>query len=156
MRSLAQRSAQAAKEIKGLIEESVTRVNAGSQLVGTAGDTMSDIVGAVTRVTDIMGEIASASDEQSRGIDQVGHAVTEMDRVTQQNAALVEESAAAAASLEAQASRLSQSVAVFHIPRTAAPAAQRLTESRKPQPLRSPARKAATAAPASDTNWETF
>ncbi|KAA5970783.1 methyl-accepting chemotaxis protein [Pantoea sp. M_9] len=156
VRSLAQRSAQAAKEIKGLIEESVTRVNAGSQLVGTAGDTMSDIVGAVTRVTDIMGEIASASDEQSRGIDQVGHAVTEMDRVTQQNAALVEESAAAAASLEAQASRLSQSVAVFHIPRTAAPAAQRLTESRKPQPLRSPVRKTATAAPASDANWETF
>lgn len=93
VRNLAQRSAQAAKEIKGLIDDSVNRVNVGSQLVGTAGETMSDIVSAVTRVTDIMGEIASASDEQSRGIDQVGQAVTEMDRVTQQNASLVEESA---------------------------------------------------------------
>ena len=89
VRSLAQRSAQAAKEIKSLIEDSVNRVNAGSQLVGTAGETMSDIVNAVTRVTDIMGEIASASDEQSRGIDQVGQAVTEMDRVTQQNLSLI-------------------------------------------------------------------
>ena len=70
VRNPAQRSAQAAKEIKGLIDDSVSRVNAGSQLVGTAGDTMQDIVGAVTRVTDIMGEIASASDEQSRGIDR--------------------------------------------------------------------------------------
>lgn len=154
VRSLAQRSAQAAKEIKELIEESVTRVNAGSQLVGSAGETMSDIVGAVTRVTDIMGEIASASDEQSRGIDQVGHAVTEMDRVTQQNAALVEESAAAAAALEAQASRLSQSVAVFHIPRTM-PITTARNASLPPEPTRSPARKVA-AASSSEANWETF
>ncbi|MFH8134800.1 methyl-accepting chemotaxis protein [Pantoea osteomyelitidis] len=152
VRSLAQRSAQAAKEIKGLIEDSVNRVNTGSTLVGTAGDTMSDIVSAVTRVTDIMGEIASASDEQSRGIDQVGQAVTEMDRVTQQNASLVEESASAAASLEEQASRLSQSVAVFKIPRgqvlkAAAPLAK--------APVLAAPRKA-LAAPAGDANWETF
>jgi len=156
VRNLAQRSAQAAKEIKGLIDDSVNRVNVGSQLVGTAGETMSDIVSAVTRVTDIMGEIASASDEQSRGIDQVGQAVTEMDRVTQQNASLVEESAAAAASLEDQASRLSQSVSVFKIQRGALQ--QTLT---KHLPIAAPAtaalapRKALTA-PVSDTHWETF
>jgi len=150
VRSLAQRSAQAAKEIKSLIEDSVNRVNAGSQLVGTAGDTMSEIVGAVTRVTDIMGEIASASDEQSRGIDQVGQAVTEMDRVTQQNASLVEESASAAASLEDQASRLSQSVAVFTIPR----AAQAARVASRAVPA-APVRKA-LAAPAGGDNWETF
>ncbi|AVV38213.1 methyl-accepting chemotaxis protein [Pantoea vagans] len=155
VRSLAQRSAQAAKEIKGLIDDSVNRVSVGSQLVGTAGETMSDIVSAVTRVTDIMGEIASASDEQSRGIDQVGQAVTEMDRVTQQNASLVEESAAAAASLEDQASRLSQSVSVFKIKREARPT---LT---KHLPIASTATKAlaprkALTATVSDTNWETF
>ncbi len=87
----------------------------GSVLVESAGETMGDIVNAVTRVTDIMGEIASASDEQSRGIDQVGQAVAEMDRVTQQNASLVEESASAAAALEEQASMLTQSVAVFRL-----------------------------------------
>jgi methyl-accepting chemotaxis protein-1 (serine sensor receptor) len=152
VRNLAQRSAQAAKEIKGLIEDSVNRVNNGSQLVGTAGETMNDIVGAVTRVTDIMGEIASASDEQSRGIDQVGQAVTEMDRVTQQNASLVEESAAAAASLEEQASRLSQAVSVFHIPR--ASQAQPGKASMVRQTTSVP-RKAA-AAPMSEGNWETF
>jgi len=151
VRNLAQRSAQAAKEIKGLIEDSVNRVNNGSQLVGTAGETMNDIVGAVTRVTDIMGEIASASDEQSRGIDQVGQAVTEMDRVTQQNASLVEESAAAAASLEEQASRLSQSVSVFRIPR----AAQAQPKASTVRQIASAPRKAA-AAPVSDGNWETF
>ncbi|UIM99661.1 methyl-accepting chemotaxis protein [Yersinia ruckeri] len=113
VRNLAQRSAQAAKEIKGLIEDSVNRVDMGSVLVESAGETMGDIVNAVTRVTDIMGEIASASDEQSRGIDQVGQAVTEMDRVTQQNASLVEESASAAAALEEQASLLTQSMSVF-------------------------------------------
>ncbi len=90
-------------------------MDVGSALVESAGETMAEIVSAVTRVTDIMGEIASASDEQSRGIDQVGLAVAEMDRVTQQNAALVEESAAAAAALEEQASRLTEAVAVFRI-----------------------------------------
>ncbi len=113
VRTLAQRSAQAAKEIKGLIDDSGDRVDAGSALVNQAGETMAEIVNAVTRVTDIMGEIASASDEQSRGIDQVGQAVAEMDRVTQQNASLVQESAAAAAALEEQSARLSEAVAVF-------------------------------------------
>ena len=120
VRTLAQRSAQAAKEIKALIDDSGNRVNAGTALVHEAGETMAEIVSAVTRVTDIMGEIASASDEQSRGIDQVGQAVAEMDRVTQQNASLVEESASAAAALEEQAARLNQTVAVFKVSRRTA------------------------------------
>ncbi|KGT90539.1 chemotaxis protein [Erwinia typographi] len=155
VRNLAQRSAQAAKEIKGLIEDSVARVDSGTTLVGTAGETMSDIVNAVTRVTDIMGEIASASDEQSKGIDQVGTAVTEMDRVTQQNASLVEESATAAAALEDQASRLTQAVAVFRLrkdPGINPVAARTLPASR---PALSTARKIA-APVASEGNWETF
>ncbi|MFH8134799.1 methyl-accepting chemotaxis protein [Pantoea osteomyelitidis] len=153
VRSLAQRSAQAAKEIKGLIEDSVSRVDTGSVLVESAGETMSDIVSAVTRVTDIMGEIASASDEQSRGIDQVGQAVTEMDRVTQQNASLVEESASAAASLEEQASRLSQSVAVFKIPRGQALKAAPVVKSPR---AGAPRKALATSGSSSDANWETF
>ncbi|HCR5522099.1 TPA: HAMP domain-containing protein, partial [Shigella flexneri] len=115
VRNLASRSAQAAKEIKALIEDSVSRIDTGSVLVESAGETMNNIVNAVTRVTDIMGEIASASDEQSRGIDQVALAVSEMDRVTQQNASLVQESAAAAAALEEQASRLTQAVSAFRL-----------------------------------------
>ncbi|ORM65574.1 methyl-accepting chemotaxis protein [Pantoea rwandensis] len=157
VRSLAQRSAQAAKEIKGLIEDSVSRVNTGSVLVESAGETMTNIVNAVTRVTDIMGEIASASDEQSRGIDQVGLAVNEMDRVTQQNAALVEESATAAAALEDQASRLKQSVAVFNIGKEFV--AQAVNVTTAPKLLRPSAAKA-LAQPAgarnADENWETF
>ena len=157
VRSLAQRSAQAAKEIKGLIEDSVSRVNTGSVLVESAGETMTNIVNAVTRVTDIMGEIASASDEQSRGIDQVGLAVNEMDQVTQQNAALVEESATAAAALEDQASRLKQSVAVFNIGKEFV--AQAVNVSTAPKTLR-PAAAKALAQPAgarsADDNWETF
>ena len=93
VRSLAQRSAQAAKEIKGLIEDSVSKVGAGSQQVERAGATMQEIVASVKRVTDIMGEISAASEEQSSGIDQVNRAVSQMDEVTQQNAALVEEAA---------------------------------------------------------------
>ncbi|CUJ37890.1 methyl-accepting chemotaxis protein [Achromobacter kerstersii] len=115
VRSLAQRSAQAAKEIKGLIEDSVTKVGAGSQQVERAGATMQEIVASVKRVTDIMGEISAASEEQSGGIDQVNRAVSQMDEVTQQNAALVEEAAAAAGSLQEQAERLVQAVAVFKI-----------------------------------------
>ncbi|WP_321784650.1 methyl-accepting chemotaxis protein [Paraburkholderia sp. J94] len=115
VRSLAQRSSAAAKEIKALIDNSVERVQAGSALVDEAGRTMTEIIGAVQRVTDIMGEIAAASQEQSSGIDQVARAVTQMDEVTQQNAALVEEAAAAAQSLEDQASRLRAAVAVFHL-----------------------------------------
>ena len=152
VRNLAQRSAQAAREIKSLIEDSVSRVDVGSTLVESAGETMDEIVNAVTRVTDIMGEIASASDEQSRGIDQVGLAVAEMDRVTQQNASLVEESAAAAAALEEQASRLTQAVAVFHIQQEQQRA--RSVASVKSVSTTVQPRKAAVAE--TGDNWETF
>ncbi|EKC9660771.1 methyl-accepting chemotaxis protein II [Escherichia coli] len=153
VRNLASRSAQAAKEIKALIEDSVSRVDTGSVLVESAGETMNNIVNAVTRVTDIMGEIASASDEQSRGIDQVALAVSEMDRVTQQNASLVQESAAAAAALEEQASRLTQAVSAFRL------AASPLTN--KPQTPSRPASEQPPAQPRlriaeQDPNWETF
>ena len=154
VRNLAQRSAQAAREIKSLIEDSVGRVEMGSTLVERAGETMDEIVNAVTRVTDIMGEIASASDEQSRGIDQVGLAVVEMDRVTQQNAALVEESAAAAAALEEQASRLTQAVAVFHIQQERMNTFEHAATKNVAPPAMAIARKA-SAATASDS-WETF
>ncbi|WP_105596918.1 methyl-accepting chemotaxis protein [Cronobacter turicensis] len=153
VRNLAQRSAQAAKEIKGLIEDSVSKVDVGSTLVESAGETMGEIVSAVTRVTDIMGEIASASDEQSRGIDQVGLAVAEMDRVTQQNASLVEQSAAAASALEEQASRLTQSVAVFRISQSAQ------GKPRSVSPVQASVAPVATQKPAvahSSDNWETF
>ncbi|MCP3728279.1 methyl-accepting chemotaxis protein [Paraburkholderia sp. CNPSo 3272] len=106
VRSLAQRSASAAKEIKELINDSAEKVQSGSQLVGRAGTTMEEILQAVRRVTDIMGEISAASEEQSGGIEQVNRAVTQMDTVTQQNAALVEQAAAAAASLEEQTRQL--------------------------------------------------
>ncbi|EDK4251541.1 methyl-accepting chemotaxis protein II [Salmonella enterica] len=151
VRNLAQRSAQAAREIKSLIEDSVSRVDVGSTLVESAGETMDEIVNAVTRVTDIMGEIASASDEQSRGIDQVGLAVAEMDRVTQQNASLVEESAAAAAALEEQASRLTQAVAVFRIH-------QQQQRAREVAAVKTPAAVSSPKAAVADgsDNWETF
>jgi methyl-accepting chemotaxis protein len=115
VRSLAQRSAEAAKEIKGLISRNVEQVEQGTALVDRAGKTMDDIVGSIKRVSDIVGEISSATTEQSSGIQQVGEAVTQMDKVTQQNAALVEESAAAAESLETQARKLVQAVAVFKL-----------------------------------------
>ncbi|HFL5337183.1 TPA: methyl-accepting chemotaxis protein [Escherichia coli] len=149
VRNLAQRSAQAAREIKSLIEDSVGKVDVGSTLVESAGETMAEIVSAVTRVTDIMGEIASASDEQSRGIDQVGLAVAEMDRVTQQNAALVEESAAAAAALEEQASRLTEAVAVFRIQ-------QQQREASAVVKTVTPATPRKMAVADSEENWETF
>ncbi|KWZ44255.1 hypothetical protein WS72_16260 [Burkholderia savannae] len=123
VRSLAQRSATAAKEIKQLIDASVERVHNGSALVGQAGETMTEILQAVRRVTDIMGEIAAASEEQSSGISQVGRAVTQMDEMTQQNAALVEEAAAAASSLQEQAARLRESVSAFQVGDGAAAAA---------------------------------
>lgn len=152
VRNLAQRSAGAAKEIEGLISESVTLIGKGSSEVSHAGNTMTDIVDAVRRVTDIMAEIAAASDEQSRGIQQVSLAVTEMDNVTQQNASLVEEASAAASSLEEQASRLTQAVAAFHLndnaPRRAAPTSQ----NNQPKAL-APAPRPALA---SGDNWETF
>ena len=115
VRNLAQRSAAAAKEIKGLIGHSVEQVENGSKQVGEAGQTMDEIVNSIKHVTDIMSEITAASVEQSQGIEQVNLAITQMDEVTQQNAALVEEAAAAAESLEEQAQNLSTSVAVFKI-----------------------------------------
>ena len=115
VRSLAQRSAEAAKEIKGLIVASVERVEAGSKLVADAGQTMDEIVGSVKRVSDVIGEISTASSEQSDGIGQVGVAITQLDQMTQQNAALVEESTAAAESLRQQAQRLNEALAGFRL-----------------------------------------
>lgn len=115
VRSLAGRSAGAAKEIKGLITASVERVEQGTQLVDRAGETMGEVVSAIRRVTDIVGEISAASNEQASGVAQVGEAVTQMDQATQQNAALVEQSAAAAASLKTQATQLVDAVAVFRL-----------------------------------------
>jgi len=113
VRTLAQRSANAAKEIKSLIDDSVGQVSNGSALVRQAGQTMSEIVSSVQRVTDIMGEISTASQEQSAGIEQVNHTVTQMDEATQQNAALVEEATASARSMESQAGELARAVASF-------------------------------------------
>jgi methyl-accepting chemotaxis protein-1 (serine sensor receptor) len=113
VRSLAQRSATAAREIKGLISDSVGKVDAGSQLVGNSGKSLADIVSGVAKVTNIVGEIAAATSEQSTGIDQINHAIANMDTATQQNAALVEESAAAAKSMQQQAQRLQELVSFF-------------------------------------------
>ncbi|MFD1840427.1 methyl-accepting chemotaxis protein [Paracidovorax cattleyae] len=161
VRSLAQRSAGAAKEIKELITASVERVESGAQLADRAGSTMTEVVGSIRRVTDIMGEISAASSEQSAGVAQVGEAVTQMDQTTQQNAALVEEMAAAASSLRSQAQDLVQAVSVFRLasdgpqavvaavpsvtaaPAVPAPAAARPSApARKPSPakVRAPAR----------------
>ncbi|MBE0490084.1 MAG: Tar ligand binding domain-containing protein [Halomonas sp.] len=134
VRNLASRSAEAAKEIKTLIESSVAQVQAGSSLDENAGETMDEVVQAVRRVTDIMDEISAASQEQSDGIEQVSQAVGQMDQVTQQNAALVQEASAAASSLEEQAGRLEQAVARFRLAGEAAriasePAPEALTLS---------------------------
>ena len=115
VRNLAQRSAGAAKEIKGLIGDSVDKVGVGARLVDQAGATMGEVVASVQRVTAIMGEITVASKEQSAGIDQVNDAIIHIDEITQQNAALVEEAAAAAASLQEQADNLSRVVSVFKL-----------------------------------------
>ncbi len=115
VRSLAGRSAEAAKEIKALIHASVERVEQGTTLVDKAGTTMTEVVASIRRVTDIVGQISAASSEQSLGVSQVGEAITEMDQATQQNAALVEQSAAAAEGLKAQAGQLVQAVAVFRL-----------------------------------------
>ncbi|MEA9658181.1 methyl-accepting chemotaxis protein [Xanthomonas campestris pv. raphani] len=139
VRTLAQRSSDAAKEIKDLIDDSVQRVAEGSALVHTAGKTMGDVVASVQRVTDIMGEISAASQEQSAGIEQVNQTITHMDETTQQNAALVEEATAAARSMEEQAEQLTDAVAIFKIDarqtrsantRTAEPVAQLLNKVR--------------------------
>jgi hypothetical protein len=145
VRSLAGRSADAAKEIKSLINASVERVEHGTALVDKAGVTMTEVVSSIKRVTDIMGEISAASNEQALGVAQVGEAVTQMDQTTQQNAALVEQMAAAASSLKSQAQELVQTVAVFQLGNTPALRAgtaprQVLSPIRTPLP---PARKLA-------------
>ncbi|UIN19957.1 methyl-accepting chemotaxis protein [Herbaspirillum frisingense] len=142
VRSLAQRSAAAAKEIKSLIDDSVDKVEAGSQLVEQAGATMSEVVTSVQRVTDIVGEIAEASREQSTGIEQVNRAITQMDEVTQQNAALVEEAAAAAQSLQAQATNLVAAVSIFKIDAHQVASA---SVKARPMPKAAPAPQAAPA-----------
>ena len=180
VRSLAGRSAQAAKEIKALINTSVERVEQGTALVDQAGVTMAEVVGSIRRVTDLMGEISAASNEQSQGVSQVGEAVVQMDQVTQQNAALVEEMAAAASSLESQAQELVKSVSVFKLDpgqgaammRPASPrpinrapisstAPRKLASSIKPKPLShsnaaSIAGPAKVGAKAAGDEWESF
>jgi methyl-accepting chemotaxis protein len=154
VRNLAQRSAQAAKEIKGLIGASVDKVESGSRLVANAGETMQEIVGSVQRVTDIIGEITAAAAEQSEGIGQVNTSVVQLDQMTQQNAALVEQSAAAAESLKHQAATLAKAVGTFKLDASgaAAPAlrseAPVKTESAKTEPKpRAPAAPVAKPAP---------
>ena len=142
VRTLAQRSAQAAKEIKQLIEDSVGKVSIGSGQVERAGTTMQEIVASVKRVTDIMGEITAASEEQSTGIDQVNRAVTQMDEVTQQNAALVEESAAAALSLKDQSDQLIKVVSMFKLGRESDVAGV-VARQINPQEARKPAKPVA-------------
>ncbi|MFS8435943.1 chemotaxis protein, partial [Xanthomonas campestris pv. campestris] len=142
VRTLAQRSSGAAKEIKDLIDDSVQRVAEGSALVHTAGKTMGEVVASVQRVTDIMGEISAASQEQSAGIEQVNQTITQMDETTQQNAALVEEATAAARSLEDQAVQLTEAVAVFKTDNRVVAAPVRHV----PSPAINPAIKAKVAA----------
>jgi methyl-accepting chemotaxis protein len=125
VRNLAQRSAAAAKEIKGLIGDSVDKVGMGSMLVAEAGQTMRQVVESVRRVTDIVSEISAASAEQSTGIGQVNQAIVQMDDATQQNAALVEQAAAATESLQEQAATLVALVGEFKLESAAAPAATR-------------------------------
>lgn len=156
VRSLAQRSAQAAKEIEGLIAESVERVSTGSIQASRAGDTMHSIVQAVNRVTDLMGEISSASEEQSRGISQVSTAVAEMDGVTQQNAALVQESAAAAASLEEQARLLTETVSVFRLPAMAGQSLKVDASTLPPAVTPTALLKTPSGREKLTENWETF
>ncbi|MDR6990826.1 methyl-accepting chemotaxis protein/methyl-accepting chemotaxis protein-1 (serine sensor receptor) [Luteimonas sp. 3794] len=145
VRTLAQRSAAAAKEIKGLIDDSTSKVSDGAALAGQAGQTMGEIVSSVQRVTDIMSEIAAASQEQASGIEQVNQTITQMDETTQQNAALVEEASAAARSMEEQAAALSQTVSVFRVDTAPLPPASRGT--RPSTPVRQ-SNRPATATPA--------
>ena len=151
VRSLAGRSASAAQEIRTLIDHSTQRENRGSTHASEAGDVMGSIVNSVNSVTQLMAEIASASAEQTRGIEQVSKAVSEMDGVTQQNAALVEESASAAASLEDQATQLRQSVAVFNTGRTPAAGQNVLRKPSLKKPLAE-----STSAGLSAENWQSF
>jgi len=163
VRTLAQRSAAAAKEIKGLIDDSTGKVSEGAALAGQAGKTMGEIVSSVQRVTDIMAEIAAASQEQASGIEQVNQTITQMDETTQQNAALVEEASAAARAMEEQASSLAQTVSVFRLDGAAAieapstlrkPAAPAAPAARRPAPAARTAR--AKSAPALEADWAEF
>ncbi|MFG6488156.1 methyl-accepting chemotaxis protein [Roseateles sp. BYS78W] len=167
VRLLAQRSAEAAREIKTLIGASVDRVEAGNTLVGEAGRTMDEVVGQVRRVADLISEISAASGEQSKGIGQIGEAVSQLDQVTQQNAALVEESAAAAESLRTQAGQLAETVAAFKLdaaPRphpTPAPArpTHSATAARRARPSPAPtasARNSGASTTAPDGDWSSF
>ena len=171
VRNLAQRSAGAAREIKGLIDDSVSKIESGNRLVDQAGSTMTEIVGSIQRVTDIMAEITAATREQVDGIEQINQAVMDMDSVTQQNAALVEEAAAAAESLEQQAANLVQVVSVFNTgqassaPRTAPkPAARQVARApaARQAARRAPPKQIANAAPrpapepGKGDDWEEF
>jgi methyl-accepting chemotaxis protein len=147
VRNLAQRSANAAKEIKELIGDSVEKVDEGGRLVDAAGKTMGDIVSSVQHVADIMAEISAASEEQSAGIEEIHRSIAQMDRMTQQNAALVEEAAAAAQSMQDQAMTLAQSVAVFKLEQGAVAAVATVTpaqhtEGQPPREQRTPTRPA--------------
>ena len=172
VRTLAQRSAAAAKEIKALIGDSVDKVEAGTRLVDQAGSTMTEVVTSIQHVTDIMAEISAASQEQTSGIEQINQAISQMDNVTQQNASLVEEAAAASEALQSQAARLAELVSVFQVddrasapaPRTsvraepvmtalAAPAAKPAAPVLKVVPARAPAKAAATKGA---EEWEEF
>ena len=170
VRNLAQRSAAAAKEIKGLIDDSVQKVDVGTDLVDKAGKTMEEIVQSIGFVTSIMSEISNASEEQSAGIEQVNQAISEMDQVTQQNAALVEEASAAAEAMQEQASELAQVVSVFRLdanavatdrfsakaPQRSAPAAP-AAPARQAPALRLPATRASSKATApAEGDWEEF
>ncbi|KIU35298.1 methyl-accepting chemotaxis protein [Atlantibacter hermannii] len=148
VRNLAQRSAQAAREIEGLIKESVERVRTGSEMVNKAGNTMEQIVSSVTNVSGIMSDISSASEEQSRGIDQIGQAVAELDATTQQNAALVQESSAASSSLEQQAAQLARLVSTFKL---GSEASAQKAPSAKPR-----LKVSQTPAIANEANWSSF
>ena len=168
VRNLASRSADAAKEIKTLIDGAVSQIQDGSTLAERAGATMQEVVEAVRRVTDIMDEISAASQEQSQGIDQVSQAVGQMDQVTQQNAALVQEASAAAASLEEQASRMEQAISTFRLSKSA-PAAHALPaggahqthHSPRPAPpksaqLEAPRKRVQDQPTAAEDEWEAF
>jgi methyl-accepting chemotaxis protein len=161
VRNLAQRSAAAAKEIKDLIGDSVEKVDAGSKQVDQAGATMEEIVNAVKRVTDIMSEIAAASNEQTAGIEQVNKAITQMDEVTQQNAALVEEATASAESMKEQAVALSVAVRVFKLDKAKEHTQTSLAKTAIAPPKTSPAsvrkeRRLVKAKEQKDGEWKEF
>ncbi|ELY6345665.1 hypothetical protein SNQ56_002603 [Cronobacter muytjensii] len=153
VRSLSQRSAQAAKDIAALIDESVNRIKTGSTLAARAGETMDEVVHSVTRVNDIMEEIASASQEQSRGIEQISRAVSALDATTQQNAALVSASSNAAGDLEAQAARLRGLVGAFRLDARTAPTRPVVGFAARPV---APAATVRPRAPVTDEGWTTF